>query len=305
MRANVMPSRMCEEAGRGLRCFARLSMTRAAWATVAFFRCLLTRGGACDMLLFECSDNRRRPMAFLNPANKNPLYQQLYEILRAQIARRELKPGDTLPTEMELMAQYGAGRVTVRQALDLLVQDGLIYRERARGTFVAHPRVEHNLVRIVSFTTDMQQRGFKAGTKILGSELIRANAELAEQLQVEQGAELARLERLRLADREPMSVEESFLVHCYCPGILKKHNYATYPLRDALERDFNLRLVRAKQTIRATAAPPTLARVLGIPQRAPLLHIERVSYTQDNVPLEFLRIWYRADRYALFNELQG
>lgn len=244
-------------------------------------------------------------MSPLHPHSKLPLYHQLYEILRARIARRELKPGDMLPTERELMQQYGAGRVTVRQALDLLVQDGLIYRQRARGTFVAPPTVEQNLVRIVSFTQDMQQRGLRAGTKILGSELVPANAELADKLQLAVGAELARLERLRLADREPVSVEESFLVHRVCPNILKKHNYATYPLREALERDYNLRLVRAKQIIRAVSASARLAQVLRVPQRAPLLHIERVSFSQANAPVEFLRIWYRADRYALYNELQG
>lgn len=244
-------------------------------------------------------------MPALNPNSKIPLYQQLYEILRARIARRELGPGDMLPPEIRLMAQYGAGRVTVRQALDLLVQDGLIYRERARGTFVAHPTAEQNLVRIVSFTQDMQQRGLKASTRILASELIPATAELAEKLQLEPGEAIARLERLRLADDEPMSVEESFLAHRFCPNILKRHNYATYPLRDALASDYNLRLTRAKQTIRAVAARAELARVLAVPQRSPLLHIERVSFSQDNAPIEFLRIWYRADRYSLFNELQG
>lgn len=244
-------------------------------------------------------------MTALNPHSKIPLYQQLYEILRDRIARRELAPGDMLPPEIQLMAQYGAGRVTVRQALDMLVQDGLIYRERARGTFVAYPSVEQNLVRIVSFTQDMQQRGLTASTRILASELTPAMAELAEQLQLEPGAELARLERLRLADGEPMSVEESFLAHRFCPNILQRHDYATYPLRDALASDYNVRLVRARQTIRAVAANAALARVLAVPQRSPLLHIERVSYSQDNAPIEFLRIWYRADRYSLFNELQG
>ncbi len=244
-------------------------------------------------------------MPTLNPDSKLPLYQQLYEILRAQIARGEFQPGDMLPPEMQLMSQYGAGRVTVRQALDLLVQDGLIYRERARGTFVAHPKVEQNLVRIVSFTQDMQQRKLRAGTKILASELLAADAELAEKLQIQAGDELARLERLRLADREPMSVEESFLVHRRCPNVLRKHNYATYPLREALERDYNLKLVRAKQIIRAVAANAELAPLLSVSQRSPLLYIERVSFSQDNVPIEFLRIWYRADRYSLFNELAG
>lgn len=245
------------------------------------------------------------PLHTLNRASKVPYYQQLYELLRRAIRRREYKPGDRLPTEQELMAQYSASRATVRQALDLLVKEGLVYRQRARGTFVASPTIEQSLVRIVSFSEDMRQRGLKAATRVLEAKLVKANDELAEKLQVAPGEELACLLRLRLADQEPMSVEESFLVHRYCLGVLRKHNYARYPLREALERDYNIRLVHAKQVIRAIAAPASLARVLEVPRGAPLLALERVSFSQENVPVEFLRLFYRADRYSLYNELQG
>jgi GntR family transcriptional regulator len=235
--------------------------------------------------------------------SKLPIYHQLYELLRNDIVRGEWQPGDMLPSESELIEQYGVSRITVRQALEALVNDGLIYRQRGRGTFVAHPTVEQGLSRIISFTEDMRQRGFKPGTEVLFHGLASASAEIAQQLQVEPGEELVRIERLRLADGEPMSIEESHLVHRYCPGVLQ-HDYSENPLRQILEDDYGIRLARAKQVIRAIAASAKVAKKLSIPAKAALLYIERVSYSTENVPIEFLRVYHRGDRYALYNELR-
>jgi GntR family transcriptional regulator len=235
--------------------------------------------------------------------SKLPIYHQLYELLRNHIVRGEWQAGDILPSESELIEQYQISRITVRQALEALVNDGLIYRQRGRGTFVAHPTVEQGLSRIISFTEDMHQRGFKPGTEVLFHDLVSASAEIAKQLQVEPGEELVRIERLRLADGEPMSIEESHLVHRYCPGVLQ-HDYSENPLRQILEDDYGIRLVRAKQVIRAIPASSQLAEKLSISPKAALLYIERVSYSTENIPIEFLRLYHRGDRYALYNELR-
>jgi GntR family transcriptional regulator len=236
--------------------------------------------------------------------SKLPFYHQLYEILRSKIVRGEWQPGDTVPPESELIEQYQVSRVTVRQALDRLVKEGLIYRQQGRGTFVAHPTVEQGLVRLVNFTQDMRNRGFEPGTQVVFSGLVPAPPDIAEKLQVEPGEELARLERLRLADGEPMSVEESHLVHRYCPGVLQ-HDYVSNSLRELLDRNYGIRWSRAKQVIRAILASRDMAHLLSIRPKSALLYIERVSYSQQDVPVEFLRIYYRADRYSLYNELQG
>lgn len=242
------------------------------------------------------------PFETINRQSKIPYYQQLYAILRGKISRREWKPGDMIPPESELIEQYGVSRSTVRQVLDILVNEGLVYRERGRGSFVTHPTLEQTMTRIVSFTEDMHQRGFVPSTRVLSASLIPASVDIGEKLQVPEGEALARVERLRLADGEPMSIEESFLVHRYCPNVLQ-HDYATQPLRELLERDYGIRLVNARQVIRAIAAPRHLATFLEIKPNAPLLFIERVTYSQVNIPVEFLRIYYRADRYSLYNEL--
>ena len=230
-----------------------------------------------------------------------PLYHQLYEILRHSIDSGEWQPGDMIPPESELTEHFQVSRTTVRQVLDMLVNEGMIYRQRGRGSFVAHPTVEQALVRIISFTDDMRQRGCRPGTRVLSSDLIPAPADIAHKLKVEPGEELARLKRLRLADGEPMSVEESFLVHRYCPGVLDG-DYARNPLREAL-LGYGIRWLHAKQTIRAIVAPNELIRMLSLEPKAALLFIERVSYSQQHTPVEFLRIYYRGDRYILYNEL--
>lgn len=243
----------------------------------------------------------------MRPIDRNsklPLYHQLYEILRGNIVNGQWQPGDMIPPESELIERYQVSRTTVRQVLDMLDSEGLIEREQGRGTFVAHPTVEQGLVRIVNFTEDMRMRGCEPSSKVLFSGLIPAPQDIAEKLHIEPGEELARLERLRLADGEPMGIEESYLVHRYCPGILQG-DYVSNSLREALERNYDIRWTRAKQSIRATLAPRDLAELLGIKPRLALLFIERVSYSQEDVPVEFLRIYYRSDRYVLYNELQG
>ncbi len=233
-----------------------------------------------------------------------PFYLQIGEQLRTRITRGNLRPGDALPSELELKEQYEVSRATVRQALDTLERDGLIYREQGRGTFVAHPAVEQALTRVVSFTEDMRSRGFAPGTRVLSAEIIPASAELAQRLAVQPGEELARIQRLRLADGEPMSIEVSHLVHRYCPGILQ-HDYANQPLREMLERDYDIRITSATQAIQAVSASREIAAALGVKRGAALLFIERTSHSQYAVPIELLQIYHRGDRYVLHNELRG
>jgi GntR family transcriptional regulator len=232
------------------------------------------------------------------------LYKQLYTILRRGIARGDWKPGDRMPSEAELIEAYGVSRITVRQAFDMLVQEGLVYRRRGSGTFVAVPTIQHGLNRIISFTEDMQRRGLHPETKVLAAALQPATQEIADRLDLMPGAELAVLERLRLADHEPMSLEISHLVHQLCPGILDG-DYSETPLHEALHDRYDIRLARAHQSIRAVAADRGLAGRLRVPAGAPLFFIERVTYQQTGIPVEYLQLYHRGDRYVLYNELRG
>jgi GntR family transcriptional regulator len=233
-----------------------------------------------------------------------PLYQQLYEILHRKVLLKDWKPGDRLPTESELVQEYGVSRITVRTVLDMLVKERLIYRQAGRGTFVAHTTLEQGLAQIISFTEDMQRRGFTVSTQVLFTGLMAAPADMAERLDIAPGEELAHVKRLRRADGEPMCIEDSYFVHRYCRGILE-HDFSKVSLREIKVRKYGIRWTHAKQTIQALNAPQEMAQLLGIRRGGALLFFERVSFSQDNVPMEFLRAYYRADRYILYNELQG
>lgn len=236
--------------------------------------------------------------------SQTPYYRQLYDILRDDLAGGKWPPGERMPSETELIEQYRVSRITVRQALDMLVKDGWIYRRRGQGTFATKPTIEQGLTRIISFTEDMQQRGLTPSTRVLSSRLEPASAEIAGRLSIPPGSEMAVLERLRLADGEPMSLEISHLVHRLCPGILQG-DYAQIPLHEALRDRADIRLVRASQSIRAIAATKELAGTLAIGVKAPLFYIERVSYSQYGVPVEYLQLYHRGDRYVLYNELRN
>jgi GntR family transcriptional regulator len=240
----------------------------------------------------------------INRESKIPLYQQLYEILRGNIVKGEWQVGHLIPAEPELIECYQVSRTTVRQVLDMLVSEGLIYRQQGRGSFVAQPTLEQGLTRIISFTDDMRNRGFEPGTRVIYAGFIEAPPEIAEKLQVPAGTELVRLERLRLANQEPMSIEESYLVHSICPGILEI-DFAKNPLRNSLEERYGIRLLRAKQIIRAVQSSQTISQLLEIQPKSPLLFVERISLSQQLNPVEFLRIYFRGDRYSMYNELQG
>ena len=206
--------------------------------------------------------------------------------------------------ESELCKLYQVSQITVRQALDNLVSDGLIYRQRGRGSFVAQPAIETSLTRIISFTEDMRGRGCEPGSRVIFSGIVAASPAVAQKLQIEPGEELAQLDRLRYADGEPLSVERASLVHRYCAGVLEG-DYEAASLRAALLGQYGLQLVRAEQSIRALGADEQLAGLLAIEPDDPLLAVERVSFAQFEAPIEYLQIFYRSDRYVLHAELQG
>jgi GntR family transcriptional regulator len=242
-------------------------------------------------------------MRNISRTSKVPLYYQLYEILLEGIQTEKWLPEELLPSESELVEQYDLSRATVRQSFDLLVNQGWVYRRRGQGTFVSRPAFEQSLNRIVSFWEDMHLRGLKPGTHVLSSDLIPATEKVAEKLQIEPNEELASLVRLRLADDEPLSVEHSLLVHRFCPGILGQ-DYANNSLRKMLEDQFNIHIIRANQIIRAVPATNSLADQLDIDPNVPLLHIDRVSFTDQGIPIEYLQIHLRGDRYAFHSELR-
>lgn len=243
------------------------------------------------------------PPTPINRQSKLPLHQQIYEVLRARMLRGKWDAGDIFPTELELMEEFKVSRATIRQVMDRLVSEGLIIRQQGRGTFVAEPTLEQGLTRIISFTEDMRRRGLVPETQILVQEIIPASEDVARGLRIQPGEEVAYLKRLRIANSEPMCIEESYLSYKMCPGILK-YDFSSQPLRETLEENYGIHISKALQKIFAIVAEPETSRQLKIPSPAALLYIERISFNEWDLPVEFLRLYFRGDRYSLHNELK-
>ncbi len=232
-----------------------------------------------------------------------PLYCQLKDTLKAAIERGKLKPNDRLPPETELAQLFQVSRMTVRQALIELENEGFIRRRQGQGTFVAERKFRQSLLRLTSFTEDMQSRGLKAGARVLSVKVISGDENLMQRFEAAPDEQFVRLERIRLADGEPMALEISFLRRKFCPRI-EEIDFTDRSLYVTLREEFGLELGWASQTIEAKLADEYEAKVLGVPVGVPLLLMQRITYLADGLTrIEYVRSSYRGDRYQLYVEV--
>lgn len=229
-----------------------------------------------------------------------PLYHRICHALSQQIKDGKLSPGEQLPTELELMARYQVSRTTVRQALDAMVRDGLIIRKRGKGTFVARPYLPTPLTRLTSFYEDMAALGLKPGTRLLSLRQVKAPPQVAERLSMEQGTVVTAVECLRLANGEPILYTLSYLP-VEVGSKLDPKQIETTALYTILEDYLGVPLVEGEYVIGAAKAGKAVSKALGIPVGAPMLLVERTTFTREMKPIAFDLRYQRADciRYAL------
>ncbi len=237
----------------------------------------------------------------LDPYSRLPLYVQLRDALRGQIENGEWKVGSQVPTESELMEQYRVGRATVRQALQELVNQGLLYRKQGKGTFVSRPRQEDDIEALISFTAEMTARGVTPSARVLGTWVMNAPADIREQLQLKDNDKALRLERLRFGDGVPIALELAHLNYEMVPGLEKED--LTGSLYHRLVHVHELRITRVQQTVQPGLASGREAELLGIRRGSPVLVIDRLSFIQDGKPLETMHFVYRGDLYQVKAEL--
>lgn len=205
-----------------------------------------------------------------------------------------LRPNELLPTERELAARFGVSRMTIRQALRTLIDEGHIYAVRGQGTFVSEPRVSKTQA-LTSFSDDMRARGYRPGSRLLEASLGTADASTAKALGVDLGSAVYRIERVRLADDAPMCHELVQLPARLFPGLLDQDLESS--LYQILENRYRTRVVRGDQTIRAISLDRRRADLLGVTPRSSALSVQRISTDDRGRLVERAESVYRADRY--------
>jgi GntR family transcriptional regulator len=226
-------------------------------------------------------------------------YLRVRDYLRSLVTH-ELTVGDTIPSERLLCEQFGVSRMTVRQAVDALVVEGLLAREQGRGTFVAPMKVDLE-VRLASFGEEMQRRGMAPSSKVLAAEVVAATPDIADALDILPGERVFSLYRVRFADGEPMAIEQTWLPSQLVPGLFDSavpDSIYGELRRRGLEPDWG------EDTVAATEADAQDAELLRIPVGKAVLRLTRRTFAGQTACV-YSRSVYRADRYVLWVPLRA
>jgi GntR family transcriptional regulator len=232
-----------------------------------------------------------------------PYYYQMSEWFRDNIAKGKLQPGQQVPSEANLCKSFGVSRTVVRQALNELVNEGLLYRRKGKGAFVAEPKIRESLVqKLTGFYQDMVDRGFAPITKVLEMKVVSASNMLAEQLNLTVGEQVMKIDRLRFVNGEPIVYVTTYLPYAACPALLNE-NLTNQSLYAILEEKFGLQIVRGRRTLEAMAANDQDAKLLRITAGSPIVLLKSVSYLKDGHPIEYYEAKHRGDRSQFEVEL--
>ena len=231
----------------------------------------------------------------LRPGHHIPLRYQLLEALRTQISNQTFRAGQQLPTEKALMESYRVSRHTVREAVRDLVSEGLARIERGRGTFVVPPRIEQELTSLTGFVEDMLLLGRRPDARVLSVSRVEASAGIAAKLGLTRSDHVMRIERIRLADGQPISFDLTFLPAALGEKIVRE-DLRMYPIFSLLEDQVGIVLDKAEYYLEARAADRKVARALEVATGAPLLVIERTVFDVDHRPVDYELLHYRGDR---------
>jgi GntR family transcriptional regulator len=233
----------------------------------------------------------------------SPLYQQIKGLITRELQAGVWKPGESIPSELDLAARFKVSQGTVRKAIDELAADNLLMRRQGKGTFVAthaEEQIQYRFLRLMP--DDGNDRGM--ARRLLDCRRTRAPADVARMLACKSGDAVVQLRRLLLAQDKPVVLDEIWL-----PGDLFKgltaERLADYkgPMYGMFETEFGVRMIRAEERLRAMAADEATAVLLGVAAGSPLLSVERLSFTYGDKPVELRRGLYNTEQHFYRNEL--
>ncbi|HET7658714.1 MAG TPA: GntR family transcriptional regulator [Bacillales bacterium] len=226
-----------------------------------------------------------------------PYYHQLKEIILEMIDNEELQPLDPIPPERELCETYGVSRMTVRTAVMSLVNEGILYREQGKGTFVSKPKPKHQLSELKGLTEEMEKLGHKVETRILKFEVIKKTKNLAKVLKMDDKEKFViEMERLRMVDKVPYAIETVWLNQAKCFGLTKK-KIEGHSLYKTLREQYKLIPYYARQTVEPIILSDYESSLLELPEGSLALLFSRTTYSTDEEIIEYTKGIYRIDQH--------
>jgi GntR family transcriptional regulator len=244
------------------------------------------------------------PRVELLRSNEGTLHAQIYRALVERITRGDVRAGDRMPTESELMTSYSVGRATARRALDELRRANLVERRPGRGTFVSAPRLQASIPHLHSITTEIEELGYTPGSELVSARVVRADPIAAQQLNIERSDPVMQVKRLRTADGQPFYFAVSALNLVRFPHFRDvDFSSPSLSLYRLFEEVTGRKVARVTQWLAAVAATGEAAGHLNVADGHPLLEMERVLFVDGDIPVESVRAWFIGGTYRFYSEL--
>ncbi|MBS4206896.1 GntR family transcriptional regulator [Bacillus sp. FJAT-50079] len=235
--------------------------------------------------------------------NRLPLYYQLMDIIVSKIEAGDLKEHDKLPSERELCETYNVSRTTVRQTMQELEKEKLIYKEHGKGTFVSPKVIDQSLVKFYSFTDEMKKINKIPSSNVLAFETMSADSHLAKKMSIIENDPIYKITRLRYADEEPMMYEISYLPIRRFPH-LQVEDLEKVPMYDLFRERYNVMITKANERFKAVSTDKIAAEMLNIGEGEPSLFIERMTYENEEI-IEYTATFARGDKFTYSVELNS
>lgn len=225
-----------------------------------------------------------------------PYYYQLAQYIEQKIKSKQWLPHQLLPSEQEMCSRLEVSRTVVRQAIDYLANQGLIIKQNGKRSSIAGLKYAGDLMQnLRGFFESAIAQGRTPTSQVLELEVIKASAEVANALRLNEGEPVIKLKRLRLLDGEPTVLVVTYLPEYLCPSLLHE-DFTNQSLYGLLAQKYDLIVAEGVRTIEATAATPVEARLLGVPLGYPLILLTSVGFLENGIPLEYYIAWHRSDR---------
>ncbi|MBE6831137.1 GntR family transcriptional regulator [Clostridium sp. KNHs216] len=231
-----------------------------------------------------------------------PKYFILKRSLIEKINQEEFKANEMIPSERELIEMYDVSRITVRKAIEELVNEGYLYKVQGKGTYVKSDDYSQDLISITSCTQDVINLGMTPGRKVISASVIQADRKRCHTLEIGENDKVFRLERIYYADNEPINHTETYLPYKLFPGI-EKFDFSSDSLYKVLEEQYHTKITKAKRSVEAILATDEIADYLNVNPGIPILLFGCVTYGVVNgkeVPIENFKCCYRSDRFKFY-----
>ena len=233
----------------------------------------------------------------------SPLYYQLKDLIKEKIINNEYKTGEMIESEKELQTKYNLSRITVRQALNELVNEGYLLRQRGKGTTVLGQNLfEERLVKVKSFTDEMREIGYVPGTLSTDVSLIKESKLLEEKSQIFEAKEVYKVSRVRTANDIPIVVFETYLPQI---TLFKEQSLKQMESLYDLFAQFQIKIQRVEECFEVSLATKSLAEKLNVQESFPLMQRTRQSYSPQGELIEYTIAYYNSKLYKFHLEMEG